>query len=168
MPIFSHSPGSTDSPVASHLNKTLSQYSWAREGIGLGLMDSKIDEGYHSNINGNLSSNSNNVNQTSLLYNSTKINMNSSNNSESTPKLVHNNLYNKTNYAMSSPISVNNVTSFISTNSDLSFGSTSSMRSKFDNESRRSLLANDIVEDKYRTKSPVEFLSRWFRYACFF
>lgn len=168
MPIFSFTPGSTKSPVGSQLEKTLADYPWAREGIGLGLMDSKVQTNADnsSNSNGILpSSGSHGQSGTSLLDDSTKINMTptSSSNSSFAPKLVHN-LHSKTNYTMSSPISVNNVTSFISTNSDLSFGSTSSMRSKFDSESRRSLLANDIVEDKYRTKSPIEFLSRWFRY----
>ncbi|KAI2805503.1 Zinc finger protein-like 1 [Blomia tropicalis] len=158
IPIFTSLSGSVKSPVALALEKSLSGIAWAREGIGHGLMGSD-SRNTLSNEN-SLISNNNNLHNGSILLNETKMNSGGSN-SNFTPKILHNSLHNKPNY--STPISVSNVTSFISTNSDLSFGSTSSMRSKFDNETRRSLLANDILEDKYRTKSPIEFFSRWLR-----
>jgi len=168
IPIFSYGPGAnkSSSPVRALLEKSLSNFSWAREGIGLDFIDPTSKTSVpleNSSANGMVPNGDNIQNGSSLLDKSTKINMSSTgNNSNYSPKLLHNNLP-KNNYAMSSPISVNNVTSFISTNSDLSFGSTSSMRSKFDSESRRTLLSNEIAEDKYRTKSPIEFLSRWLR-----
>lgn len=172
IPIFSFTPGTVKSPVASLLEQSLANFPWAREGIGLGLMDSSSSassmatkENDHSFSNGAILGVGGH-NGPSLLNDSTGINMPSSastSNSSFVPKILHTTLPNKPSYSMSTPISVSNVTSFISTNSDLSFGSSSSMRSKFDSESRRSLLANDIVEDKYRTKSPIEFLSRWLR-----
>ncbi|KAH9394219.1 Zinc finger protein-like 1 [Tyrophagus putrescentiae] len=158
MPIFSFTPGSTKSPVAAALEANLANFAWAREGIGLGLMN--------SSTSANQSLSNGNTAVSSLLNDSTNIDMATSTTSSNSvnnfaPKILHNNLPSKTTF--SSPISVSNVTSFISTNSDIGFGSSSSMRSKFDSESRRSLLANDIAEDKYRTKSPVEFFSRWLR-----
>lgn len=147
-PIFSMN---SKSPVANLLEQVLSSYAWAKEGIGLSSMASGQAE-----MNGEVK------NYSSLLDDSTKINMPLSDN-QAAPKILHNSLNKFNNY--STPVNVSNVTSFISTNTDLSFGSTFSMRSKFDNDSRRPLLSSvdEIAEDKYRTKSPIEFFSRWLR-----
>lgn len=155
-PIFSFNQTSTKSVILSSLEEKLSSYSWAREGL--------MDFSSTTNNSNNSDSNRHNGQLSSSFHSndSTKINMlYNSNNSKPTPKILHS-LHNK---HMSTPLNVNNVTSFISTNSDLSFGSTSSMRSKFDNESRRSLLVNvdEIAEDKYQSKSPIEFIFRWLR-----
>lgn len=146
-PIFTMN---SKSPVANLLEQVLSSYAWAKEGIGLSSIASEQTE-----MNGDVK------NYSSLLNDSTKINMPLSDNRQVAPKILHNSL-NKFNY--SAPVNVSNVTSFIS-NTDLSFGSTFSMRSKFDNDSRRPLLSSvdEIAEDKYRTKSPIEFFSRWLR-----
>ncbi|KAH9413014.1 Zinc finger protein-like 1 [Dermatophagoides pteronyssinus] len=163
-PIFSFT---SRTPITQQLEQLLATFEWAKEGIS--LLNSGENLQSSSAMNGQASF-------SSLLDDSTKITMPSSsvttieNRQENLPpRILHNSLYNPNkmnNYQMATqPINVSNVTSFISTNSDLSFGSTSSMRSKFDNESRRPLLSNvnEIAEDKYRTKSPVEFFSRWLR-----
>lgn len=152
-PIFAFS---SKSPVAQVLENALRPYAWAKDGIDNG---STMDNQGNGQVN---------YSNSLLLNASTKISIPSTsdsieNKSFSQPKIVHNSL-NKPQPSYTSAINVSNVTSFISTNSDLSFGSTSSMRSKFDQESRRSLLSvDDFQEDKYRTKSPIEFLSRWLR-----
>ncbi|XP_046910285.2 zinc finger protein-like 1 homolog [Dermatophagoides farinae] len=159
-PIFSFT---SRTPITIQLEQLLSSYAWAKEGISL----------LNSGENSQSSAMNGQASFSSLLDDSTKITMPSTSTSTAIenrqenfqPRILHNSLHTKMNYSTAAPINVSNVTSFISTNSDLSFGSTSSMRSKFDNESRRPLLSsvNEIAEDKYRTKSPVEFFSRWLR-----
>ncbi|KAI7690109.1 Zinc finger protein-like 1, partial [Sarcoptes scabiei] len=161
-PIFSINP---KSPVGKSLENAIRSFDWAMEGL-------KQNPNESSSISSESMGNGQMIYK-SLLDDSTRIDMMTNNEDDlNHPKIFHNSFTTikpiGTNLSVgqySAPINVNNVKNFISTNGDLCFGSSSSMRSKFDNESRRSLLSsvNDIIEDKYRTKSPVEFLSRWLR-----
>ncbi len=136
-PLFPSSTAS--SPVAVCLQRTLSDVSWARIGLGMPLIDS-TDNSYSE------------LNESSLSS--------VSNVSHSVPQVIHHNPISSSNI----PIAVNNITNYITSNNDSNFGITSNARNKsYDNEldSRKSLL--DIDDDKYRNKSPMEFLSRWLR-----
>lgn len=133
-------PSSTATgPVAVTLQRTLSQVSWARIGLGMPLIDS---------------------NDSSYTQLSESPVPNATNVSHSVPQVIHHNPISSPNV----PIPVNNITNYINSNNDSNFGITSTTRNKsYDNEhdSRKSLL--DIDDDKYRKKSPIEFISRWLR-----
>ena len=154
IPIFSFN-SDKNSPVASLLTQLLSNYAWANE--GLSDMNKKHSSSTKPEQN-NQNKSSNNSKPSNAISNgpSKVVHENEA------PKILHS-LANKQNFPSSTPISMNSMTSFISSHSDLSFGSTSSMRNKFETE-RRSLLSSDTLEDKYRHRSMVDFISRWFRY----
>src|SRR5699024_2292341 len=124
-PIFSFTSGSSKSPIVSSLEAALSSYPWAREGIGLGLLDTSSQFDDSDKFDGHTGTTTNGTSLTSQLNDSTRINMPVTLSNAYQSKLVHNNLNNnnKANHFASTPapISVNNITSFISTNSDLSF-----------------------------------------------
>lgn len=162
--IFSFRPGSTNSPVAGCLEKALTAFTWSREGIGMGLLNqSKSHDGVmdSNSVNNSILHPNNSIDSTNISMPSTASN---STNNPYTAKIIHN--MNKSSNYSSSAIPMNTVTSYISTNSDIGFGSTSSMRTKYD-DSRLSLLStvDEIAEDKYRTKSPLEFMFRWLRFV---
>lgn len=128
---------STTSPVAQAFQKTLGSESWARNGFGLPLVDGP-----------------NSMNElNSVISNSIP-----NNNQFNVPQVIH---HNPTTPTSNVPIAVNNITNYISSNNDhnVPFALAKIAR---ESVSRRPLL--DIDEDKYRNKSPMEFLSRWLRY----
>ena len=133
-----------NSPVANNLRRVLSDESWARIGLGMPLIESN-DNSYSD------------LNQSSLSMAS------NDSMSDSVPQVVHHNpVHNPPNV----PIAVNNVSNYINSNNDSSFCMNSNSRNSRSSEGRdsyKSLL--DIDDDKYRRKSPMEFISRWLRYA---
>lgn len=122
------------SPVALKLQSTLSDVSWARIGLGMPLIDS------------------NQPNEDTLHSNAM--------NTHSVPQVVH---HNPISNSSSVPIPLNNIANYITSNNDSNFGNTSARNKSYDSDhdSRKSLL--DIDDDKYRNKSPMEFISRWLR-----
>lgn len=76
------------------------------------------------------------------------------------PQVVHNNI----NLASGTiPVAVNNVSCYINASSDYD-SSVNYASSRKHERQESSIPLLDVDEDKYRTKSPMEFLSRWFRY----
>ncbi|XP_054153163.1 zinc finger protein-like 1 [Oppia nitens] len=126
-----------NSPVINLFRKLLSDESWARVGLGMPVIESN-DHSFQD------------LNQSSL----SNVSMDSS--SPSVPQVIH---HNPNNSSANVPIYINNVSNYNTPHND-SFGM-STTRNKYDNGSRKSLL--DIDEDKYRQKSPIEFISRWLR-----
>lgn len=136
-------------PVAIALRKVLSEASWARVGLGLPILIDNSSTSLTSFVD-ELSN--------SVVENHT------------VPQVVYQTPTTPTN---SIPISVNNVNSYISPTIDSSSSTLShvtSTRAKIhdidgvqSNNSRQSLL--DIDDDKYRNKSPMEFISRWLRFV---
>ncbi|CAG2107170.1 unnamed protein product [Medioppia subpectinata] len=134
----------TNSPVVSALRRTLSDESWARIGLGMPLIESSNDASYTD------------LNQSSLSNQS--LDMSSTFNS-SVPQVIHHNptANNSSNHSI--PVNVSN---YSNSDTNSAFSSTRTNSKSYDNNgSRKSLL--DIDEDKYRRKSPMEFLSRWLR-----
>ncbi|RWS17786.1 zinc finger protein-like 1 [Dinothrombium tinctorium] len=134
-PIFPPS-SAANTPVSLNLRKLLSTVEWARVGLGLPIVEN---------------------NRNSLIADDSNV----SNYQRNVPQIIHHNPVSST-----TPIPVNNVSSFINSSSD-SFTISSNPRKVHESEVRFSNNSNapllDIDEDKYRNKSPMEFLSRWFR-----
>ena len=134
---------SANSPVANNLRKVLADESWARIGLGMPLIETN-DNSYSE------------LNQSSLSTTSVD------SMTHSVPQVVH---HNPTLNSSNVPIAVNNVSNYITSNTDSTFGviSSNARNKSYDmKDSYKSLL--DIDDDKYRRKSPMEFLSRWLRY----
>ena len=134
----------SNSPVANNLRQILAEENWARIGLGMPLIQTN-DNSYSELNQSSLSTTSND----SMTH--------------SVPQVVH---HNPTISSSNVPIAVNSVSNYISSNTDSTFGViTSNSRNKsYDiKDSYKSLL--DIDDDKYRRKSPMEFLSRWLRYG---
>ena len=138
-PIFPST--AVNSPVANNLRKILADESWARIGLGMPLIESN-DSSYSD------------LNQSSLSTTSANDSM-----SHSVPQVVH---HNPTHNSTNVPIAVNNISNYITSNNDSSFSGITSNSSRRKSNDNKSLL--DIDDDKYRRKSPMEFISRWLRY----
>ncbi|CAG2172329.1 unnamed protein product, partial [Oppiella nova] len=133
-----------NSPVVSALRRTLADEGWARIGLGMPLIDSS--DASYSELNHSSLSMDQSL-DTSLTH-------------SSVPQVIH---HNPNTNSSNVPIAVNNVVNNYINTSDSTYSMTSTTRTNksYDNGSRKSLL--DIDDDKYRRKSPMEFLSRWLR-----
>ncbi|RWS24878.1 zinc finger protein-like 1 [Leptotrombidium deliense] len=134
-PIFPPS-SAANTPISLNLRKLLSTAEWARVGLGLPIVDNS---------------------RTSLMETENNLS-----NHRNVPQVIH-----YSPVTSSVPIAVNNVSNYLSSNSDSNFAFSTNPRKvtesdvNFSNSSTAPLL--DIDEDKYRTKSPMEFFSKWFR-----
>ena len=132
-------PLASNSPLCLQLRNLLANAEWAKEGLGQTIngKDTSLDS--RSNIS---------FSDTSLFSNNSH--------DSSQIQVVRNH-----NHSDSScvPININSVSSFIESTSNWTCSTRSSQ------ESRLPLLldTDDVDEDKYKSKSPSEFLTKWFK-----
>jgi len=126
-------PSNSTTPISQFLRKVLAGAEWARIGLGLPILDKQ------------------NMSISELGEEQSQLN--------SIPHVVHNN----TNHASGSiPVTINNVSNFISSG-ELSNQATSRKAYEMERKSDDSRPLIDIDDNKYKRKSPMEFLTRWFR-----